>query len=247
NVSDNDGTSFLNSTLNMYDENGNVRTDVIDQQKEINSQSNSVSSSLTYTEPITSKLNSSIGYEYNMSKAHAVNNSYNNDGYGNYTVFDDEFSSDFNFNTVRNAVNVAFNYKLEKFEANLTNNFRNDDMFQQNNYEDLHASRDFFTYNPSARLRYNFSGNKRLGCHYNHSNTLPSLSQIQPLRQNRDPLNIVVGNEALTPARNDRYNAYYSNYNMMKGTDLYIDVEWGQTRNAIQQKVVIENGVRTLF
>src|SRR5690606_15125748 len=30
NVSDNDGTSFLNSTLNKYDENGNVRTDVID-------------------------------------------------------------------------------------------------------------------------------------------------------------------------------------------------------------------------
>lgn len=247
NVSDNKGSGFLNSTLNIYDEDGNTLRDTTDQQKEMNRQSNSISTSLTYTEPITSKLSSSVGYEYNMSRAHAINTSYNGDGNGNYTDFDEEFSSDFNFNTVRNAVNVAFNYKLEKFEANFTNNFRNDDMFQQNNYEDLNASRDFFTYNPSARLRYNLSSNKRIGFHYNHSNTLPSLSQIQPLRQNQDPLNIVVGNEDLTPARNDQYNMYYSNYNMMKGTNLYVDVEWRQTRNAIQQNVMIENGVRTLF
>ncbi|NGM64750.1 outer membrane beta-barrel protein [Sphingobacterium sp. SGR-19] len=247
NVSDNKGSGFLNSTLDTLDNSGNVVSVPTDQQKEIDRQSNSITTSLTYTEPITSKLNSSIGYEYNMSRAHAINTSYNSDGEGNYTDFDEEFSSDFNFNTVRNAVNVAFNYKLEKFEANFTNNFRNDDMFQQNNYEDLNASRDFFTYNPSARLRYNLSSNKRIGFHYNHSNTLPSLSQIQPLRQNQDPLNIVVGNEGLTPARNDRYNMFYSNYNMMKGTNLYVDVEWRQTRNAIQQNVQIENGVRTLF
>src|SRR5690606_33205913 len=166
-------------TLNTYDEQGNTLTENTDQLKEMNRQSNSISSSLTYTEPITSKLNSSVGYEYNMSRAHAVNTSYNNDGNGGYTDLDEEFSSDFNFNTVRNAVNVAFNYKMEKFEANFTNNFRNDDMFQQNNYEDLNANRDFFTYNPSARLRYNLSSNKRIGFHYNHSNSLPSLSQIQ--------------------------------------------------------------------
>lgn len=246
-VSDNKGTGFLNSTLNTYDEEGNMLTDITDQRKEIDRQSNSLTASLTYTEPITSKLNSSLGYEYGMSRSHAVNTSYDNDGEGNYTNFDEEFSSDFNFNTVRNAVNWAFNYKLEKFEMNFTNNFRNDDMFQQNNDEGLDASRDFFTYNPSARLRYNFSGNRRIGFHYNHSNTLPSLSQIQPLRQNQDPLNIVVGNEDLTPARNDQFNMYYSNYNMMKGTNLYVDMQWQQTRNAIQQNVTIENGVRTLF
>src|SRR5690606_41566376 len=134
NVSDNQGTGFLKSTLNTYDEEGNTLTENTDQLKEMNRQSNSISSSLTYTEPITSKLNSSVGYEYNMSRVHAINTSYNNDGNGGYTDFDEEFSSDFNFNTVRNAVNVALNYKLEKFEANFTNNFRNDDMFQQNNY-----------------------------------------------------------------------------------------------------------------
>src|SRR5690606_35646021 len=84
-VSDNQGPGYLNSTLNTYDEEGNTLTENTDQLKEMNRQSNSISSSLTYTEPITSKLNSSVGYEYNMSRAHAINTSYNNDGNGGYT------------------------------------------------------------------------------------------------------------------------------------------------------------------
>src|SRR5690606_21825137 len=123
NDSDNKGTVLLNLSLKIYDEDGNTQRDTTDRQIEINSPSNSITTSLTYTKPITSKLNSSIEYEYNTSRAHAINTSYNGDGEGNYTDFDEEFSSDFNFNTVRNAVNVALNYKLEKFEANFTNNF----------------------------------------------------------------------------------------------------------------------------
>src|SRR5690606_1009130 len=84
------GTGFLNSTLNTYDEEGNMLKDTTDQLKEMNRQSNSISSSLTYTEPITSKLNSSVGYEYNSSRAHAINNSFNHDGNGTYTDFDNE-------------------------------------------------------------------------------------------------------------------------------------------------------------
>ena len=247
NLSNNEGNALLNSQLYTYQQGAEARQDTIDQLKALHRKSNSISTSLTYTEPLSAQLRSSIAYEYNNAHAHAINNSYNKDGQGNYTDFDEVYSSDYNFNTVRNAVNVALNYKLEKLAINFTNNFRHDDMFQQNNNDAMHAQRDFFTYNPSARISYNFAGNRRIGLTYNHSNRLPSLGQIQPLRQNTDPLNIVVGNEDLTPAKTDRYNLSYSNYNMMKGTDLYLNFGWGQTRNGIQQNVQITDGVRTLF
>ncbi len=247
NVGDNTGTGFLYSDLNIYKDDGTIQSELTDQRKEMQSKSNNVSTSLTYTEPITTKLNSSIGYEYNSSRSHAINQSYNKDGAGNYTELDEIYSSDFDFNTVRNALNVALNYKLEKFEANLTNNFRNDDMYQRNNDLGNDVSRDFFTYNPSFRFRYNITKNKSVNFRYNHSNRLPSLSQIQPLRQNTDRLNIVVGNENLSPAQTDSYNVWYSNYNMMKGTNLYVDLDFSQTRNSIQQNVVVEDGIRTLF
>lgn len=245
NVSDDVGDVFLKSRTNFY---ADDLLDTLDQYKDIQSTSNNLRTSVAYTEPITKKLNSSISYEYNNSKSHSLNNSYNKDASERYTVFDEEFSNDFDYNTVRNAVNLSFGYKAEKFEANLTNNLRNDNMFQRNNYEDLEVGRDFFTYNPNARLRYNITKNKSIGVNYNHSNSLPSLSQIQPLRQNTDPLNIIVGNESLTPALNDSYSVYFYSYNMMKGTDLYANGSFRQTRNSIQQNVEIDGaGVRTVF
>src|SRR5690606_41584500 len=127
-----------------------------------------------------------------------------------------ELSTIFNFNTIRNEANLSLNYKMEKVDINFTNNLRNDNLFQRNNYQDMELSRDFLTYNPSMRVTYNINKNKRLNFSYNHSNTLPSLSQIQPLRQNTDPLNIIVGNEALTPARNDNFSMIINNYILLK-------------------------------
>src|SRR5690606_23009556 len=249
NVAENQGDAYLHSTTNFY-ENGDLsRTQLIDQYKDISSKSNNLRSSVTYTEPLTKKLNASVGYEFNRANTHSVNNSYNNDGTGNYNQLDAEFSNDFDFNTIRNAANLSFNYKMEKVDINFTNNLRNDNLFQRNNYQDMELSRDFLTYNPSMRVTYNINKNKRLNFSYNHSNTLPSLSQIQPLRQNTDPLNIIVGNEALTPARNDNFSMFFNNYNMLKGKYAYVSANLRQVRNSIQQNVMIDEvtGVRTSF
>src|SRR5690606_14875064 len=66
-VGDDKGTGCLNSTHSKHDEEGNMLKDTTDQLKEMNRHSNSISSSLTYTEPITSKLHPSVGYEDNSS------------------------------------------------------------------------------------------------------------------------------------------------------------------------------------
>src|SRR5690606_8098575 len=90
--------------------------DIIDQYKDIKSNQNNLRSSIVYTEPLTKRLKASVGYEYNVSKSESINNSYNNDGSGNYTDLDDEFSNDFNFNTTRNAANITLGYKTDKFD-----------------------------------------------------------------------------------------------------------------------------------
>jgi len=248
NTGDDSGTGFLYSDLNVYKADGTADSETIDQRKEMERKASAVRTALTYTEPIIgSKLNASIGYELNSSRSHAVDNSYNRDGNGRYADRDGDFSSDFGFNTTRNAANLAFAYKLEKFEVNLTNNLRQDDMRQRNNDLGNDVRRDFLTYNPSLRLRYNITKNRTVHFSYRHANSLPSLGQIRPLRQNRDRLNIAVGNENLGPSRSEHYGAAYYNYNMMKGTHLYVNTDFSQTRDAIRQNVRVDNGVRTLF
>lgn len=248
NHTDDDGESLLQSLTSFYESGQDSTSTTIDQLKDIKSNSNNLRTSATYTEPLTKALSSSLGYEYNNSRSSSSNDSYNQDNDGNYTEFDTEFSNDFDYRTIRNAVNLTLKYKVEKIDVTFNNSFRNDNMFQENNYEDISVNRDFFTYNPNVRITYNITKNKSIGGNYSRYNNLPSLSQIQPLKQNTDPLNIIIGNESLTPSNTDNYSLYFNNYNMLKGFYLYVNGGWRQTRNSIQQNVDIDpqTGVRYL-
>ncbi|WP_166332335.1 TonB-dependent receptor [Sphingobacterium chungjuense] len=249
NVADDTGDSFLDATTNQFNADGTlVNTNITDQYKDIARNSNNLQTSATYTEPITDKWRTSIGYTFNNSRTHSINNSFNADANGDYTVFDEEFSNDFNFNTVRNAGDLSVGYKSDKIEFNFNNNLRNDDLFQRNNHQSMELDRGFLTYNPSARIRYNITKAKMISLNFNRNNILPSLTQIQPLRQNNDPLNIVEGNADLTPAQSNSYNLSYNSWDLLKNTWMFASVGFSQQYNAIQQNVNIsESGVRTII
>ncbi len=239
-----DGDGFLQSEANFF------RLDsvsVIDQRKEMHAHSHNLRSTLAYTEPITKRINSSLQYEFIRGTSTSINNSFDFSNADNaYTLLDQEFSNDFNFNTTRNAANLAFSYRSDLIEANVTNNLRNDRLFQVNNYEGMELERSFLTYNPSVQLRYKLTKAKSINFRFVRSNNLPSLTQIQPLRQNTDQLNIVVGNENLRPSQSNNYNLSYNSYNMLKDSYRYFSLNWSQRFNNIQQNIQIDNGRRTL-
>lgn len=241
NLSEDEGDMKINSEANYF---SLGRVDTIDQMKDMSSSTNNFRSSITYTEPLGKYFKTSIGYEYNMSKSNSINNSFNKDQSGAYTELDELYSNDFDFNTTRNAANLTLGYKTEKVEVNFTNNFRIDDMAQTNNYERTDLNREYFTYNPSAWFRYSFSKNKRIGVNYDRNNQLPGLFQIQPLRQNTDQMNQILGNENLKPANSNKFSVYYNSYDMLKGKYIYGNVSLTQNNSAIQQNVTIFPGGR---
>ncbi|MFD2968153.1 outer membrane beta-barrel protein [Sphingobacterium bambusae] len=244
NHNETNGEGWLNSEANFYSSN---TVSIIDQRKTMESRGDNFRSSLAYTEPLTKRLSSSLQYEFSHGVSSSISNSFNRSGdNGPYDVLDDEFSNDFDFNTTRHAANLSFNYRSDLIDANLTNNVRNDELYQVNNYEEMDLGRSFLTYNPSLYFRYKITKAKSVSFRFNRNNSLPSLMQIQPLRQNTDQLNIVVGNENLRPAQSNSYNLSFDTYNMMKNQYGYISLNWSQRFNNIQQNILIEEGRRTL-
>ncbi|HLS95379.1 MAG TPA: outer membrane beta-barrel protein [Sphingobacterium sp.] len=238
------GDGFLQASTNFY-----TRDSVADinQRKLLNSSTGNFRTSLAYSEPLTKRLVGTVQYEFTRGVSSSVNNSYNySEVGGGYNELDREFSNDFDFNTTRHAANLSFNYRSDLFDANLTNNLREDKMYQINNYENLDLERSFLTYNPSIFFRYKISKTKGVGFRFSRNNSLPSLTQIQPLRQNTDPLNIVVGNENLQPSQSNSYNLDYNTYNMLKNAYGYFNLNFTQRFNNIQQNITIEDGIRTL-
>jgi len=240
------GDGFLNATTNFYKLNLLDSVNKVDQRKEMETKKNSFRSVLSYSEPLSKRITSSLQYEYVSNKSSSLQNSYNRvSPDGDYTVLDKEFSNDFDFNTTRHAANLGLNYRSDKLRINLSQGLRSDKLSQINNNEQLEVQRSYLTYNPSFNLRWEMKKNNYLGMNFYRFNQLPNLSQVQPLKQNSDPLNIIVGNPNLKPSQSNTYELRHNTYNILKDRYTYVSLSWTQQFNSIRQNVVIADGVRT--
>ncbi len=72
------------------------------------------------------------------------------------------------------------------------------------------------------------------------------MEQLQPLRNNTDPLNIAIGNPELKQAFNHTIRLNYNSYKMMSGSNIYLTGAFSFIQNAISQKQQVDmSGRRT--
>jgi hypothetical protein len=64
-------------------------------------------------------------------------------------------------------------------------------------------------------FQYRFSPQKTFIFNYNGNTTQPTLEQLQPVATNNDPLNIILGNPALTPSFTNTFNINYRSYKVL--------------------------------
>ncbi len=118
------------------------------------------------------------------------------------TFFNQSF--EFGFRQVRKAYNLnlgfSVNSAMSKSE-DLINSARNI------------PSRWVWTVAPFARFRYKFSNSRNMNIDYRMRSSQPSLTQLQPVADISNPLNIVVGNPSLKPTFTHRFNFRYSDFN----------------------------------
>lgn len=67
---------------------------------------------------------------------------------------------------------------------------------------------------PFLRFQYRFSKTSSLRINYNANTSSPSMSQLQPVPDVSDPLNIQVGNPDLKPTFTQRINVNFNNFDM---------------------------------
>lgn len=74
--------------------------------------------------------------------------------------------------------------------------------------------RNVLNFAPYLRFRYKFSKNSALNIRYNARSSEPSMTQLQPVADVSDPMNVKVGNPDLKPTFTQRLNVRYNNFNM---------------------------------
>ncbi|RXF69341.1 outer membrane beta-barrel protein [Arcticibacter tournemirensis] len=201
----------------------------------------------TYTEPLGKKLTFDLTYKFDLNIRRSSRLSYNASSPGEYSQLDSSFSSRYHFRSMSNSMGTSLNYKFGHafFDAGIdvqSTGFKQTDLFRGGLFE-----RDFLLFNPSA----SFSGkvnNGNFQVFYRGSRTLPQIEQLQPVRENTNPLYEVLGNTSLRPSFNHTISANYMAVRKMGRQNLNVSALYSLVESPIVQNSVTDTlGKTTLF
>lgn len=231
----NENTATLRFNSRIYSPAKNPVDSVIDQNKPTATSGSVLNSNITYNEPLSKTLSLGLNYGLGFNNNSSNRESFNKSGSGNYDELDTKFSNSYKFNQVLNQVGAVFSYKSTDTKTTFAFgtkaskvNFKQIDQYTSKIYK-----RDFINWSPQARFQQKFAPSEYLTLQYNGSNSQPTIDQIQPIRVNTDPLNIVIGNPNLGPSFRHGMSAYYNVSQEISGRSFYINASYGFTENTI--------------
>lgn len=233
-INNNDVEGFLNSKNDFYSTSGALnRTDLIDQFKISNTFNTSSSAKATFTEPFNPKLSLVLNYAIGLNSSDAERKSFNASAPGKYDILDNQFSNHFEVDQFSNQGGASFNYRGKKSTVFWGTQVNNVAYSQLDVFSNTEYNRNFLNWMPQASYQYRFSTQRSIRIGYNGRTSQPSVTQLQPVLNNNDPLNIPLGNPDLTPSYNNSFNINFNSYKVLTNQQIYVSGNYGFTSNAI--------------
>ncbi|HKZ66216.1 MAG TPA: outer membrane beta-barrel family protein [Chitinophagaceae bacterium] len=232
-----DGDGSLESVNEFFNRSGSgSRTDSINQL--INNQGNlrGYTARAVYTEPIfkRSLLEFSIGKSDSKSTNEKVTYDYNK-GNGKYDQLNDSLTND--FQNIYGYTNAGIRLRTQKKKYNYAIGLS----WQQAELEgkittgvkDSVITKSFTNLLPTARFQYNFTRYKNLTINYRAFTNQPSVSQLQPVPDISNALNIKEGNPELKQEFTHNVQINYMGVNPFKNKNLFAFFNLSRTDNKI--------------
>ncbi|HEY8895887.1 MAG TPA: TonB-dependent receptor, partial [Niastella sp.] len=250
NVNESDGDGSLLSTNTYRNTTGTViRTDSINQYNTNSSDLNGYTARLVYTEPIfkRSLLEFSIAKSNTISKAQKSTYDYNKLS-GKFDHLNDRLTNDYENSYGYNQAGIRWRMQLRKFNAAAGVNWQQSELEGQSVAagKDTTISKTFYNLLPNVRLQYNFTKFRNLRLNYTTSTKQPSVTQLQPVPDNTDPLNIKAGNADLKQELTHSVQLNFFSVNPFRNKNLFAFLNLRRTDNKIVDFDTIDSvGVKT--
>nr|WP_294790549.1 outer membrane beta-barrel family protein [uncultured Mucilaginibacter sp.] len=224
----------LHTNLDTYDPVTGVKSnEQVDQYKPATSNTNTFNTNFTYSEPFTKALSLVLNYGLTLTDAKSDQRTYNKSGSGQYDQLDPTFSNNFTLNQLAHQAGAILNYVKGKTTLNFGTRASDVQFKQINELTAKRYERHFINWMPQMTYQYRLGTQSSFRVGYNGSTTQPSLSQLQPIRNNNDPLNQVVGNPDLKPSFRNNFNVYYTSYKALSGQQFYLSGNYSFITNQI--------------
>ncbi|HTE09896.1 MAG TPA: outer membrane beta-barrel protein [Chitinophagaceae bacterium] len=237
NLNNSNSNGGLQSLNNYYLPNGGLQqSDTINQVNSQDNSSRNYGAVLSYTEPLSKK--SLLEFNYNFNAVHSVSDKTTFDFdklSGKHTSLNDALSNGFlnDYMYHRPGINWRFQQKKYNFTVGAAVQQASLDSKFHIMAKDSAIERSFVNFLPNAHLQYNVNQFKNIRVLYNTFTRQPSVTQLQPLTDNTDPLNIKVGNPDLKQEYYHRLQTEYISFDPYRHTSFFAALTAGLTGNKI--------------
>ena len=207
-----------------------------------NSTGSSLSGRVSYTEPLTKTLFLEANYEYRWSENQSKKDAYNSasdqlddEGRLQYNPNGEKLDEDYS-NTIYNRgiaqrAGVNLSYQKKKFRAQL--GMAVNPTNTRNITNGVDTTIKVINWTPQAMLFYELSDNTNLRVFYFGRSNQPSTSQLMPVLDNSNPLNLSLGNPYLQPYFNHNVRTRFGYTNKKTFTSVNANIRAGFVQNAI--------------
>ncbi|GAA4098710.1 outer membrane beta-barrel protein [Mucilaginibacter panaciglaebae] len=235
NSNDSKGAGYLKSNLEYFDDAGALSTtQPTDQFKTSANKGQVLNTNITYTEPVAKGIALVVNYSFKLDQASSNQRAYSRGTPdGDYNVLVDSLSNFFKLNQHAQQAGAILNYNKGKTVINVGTKAANVSFDQTNIYTGNELKRQFINWFPQASYLYKFSQQTSFRASYSGSTQQPTINQIQPVKDNSNPLYITLGNPNLTPSFYNRFSTSYNSYKVLSGESIYINGTYGFTTNVI--------------
>ncbi|HMH20598.1 MAG TPA: outer membrane beta-barrel family protein, partial [Puia sp.] len=206
-----EGGGSLYSVNKYYQTGGPVSTDTLNQRYDLPTNGNSYGVNLAYTEPLSKRSLLELSYNFYQGHLHSDKRTFDADGNGKFNLPDTLSTNDFKNTYTYHREGIQF--RNQQGKLNFTGGATLQQASSANNYSYLTKEgalhRSFVNVLPSANFQYSISRYSNIRMFYTTYTNQPGITQLQPVADNSDPLNIKLGNPAL---KQEYYHSLRLNY-----------------------------------
>lgn len=233
--------NFLKSTNESFIDGVFATKNEVDQNKLGDRSNQNFSTSISYSEPLSNKYSLQFAYQINFDKGRNDFFTYDfSTSTGEYDQLVASLSNEFEQTIITHRPNLKLSYNSKKVNYSVGSGFGFTSFDFLDKTMDQEYQRRFTNFFPSASFSYKFKNNGNFRINYNGLTIQPTLDQLQPLRNNQDFFNQIVGNPDLKQSFRNEINLNLNSYSIVTETYFYQGISFNTTANAIIYSNIID-------
>ena len=250
-MNDKSGNSYQNSQSVFYRDTSS--NELLDQYSRSVTSGNSYNSRVAYTEPLGTKSILMFSAGNSLSRNDADKQTYNYDAISSqYSGRDTALSNVYKSNYSTTEAGMNYRYRNEKFTMMAGFNYQMANLRSDETYplEDL-VKHSFSSLLPQLMLRYDISKSKNLRLFYRTMTNEPSISQLQNVIDNSNPVQLSTGNPDLRQTYQHNVFLRFSSVNTARASTFFLLAGGGIGSDYVvnstflaQKDTILPNGIR---